>query len=510
MKRTMQRLLDRVGYYLTRSLANDLRAQRKSLLSRIAESEARLRERLDGAATKAHERTAKQQRALDELAREVSSLRAEMRLRAARPRATRGRAEGGPRIALSSSELPSPRSSTGQPGERPGKRLEPAPPKDSILSLSACSVCGEVEHTQVCEYNKLLLLDAGLDEEARVYNYAMCHGCGVVYARQRPSGPRYAYLLNRFEVTLGRVQDGGPRSGNIALSSGTLSDEEQRALRARVAKGVFVSEHQGLSRREFVPALLRDRMAAGVHVELLGSLLELKAPRVLELRPRLGSIGAALRRLYGADVYGMPLFDSQQFLIRETYGIHVDHKLDYDSFSIPYPGEFDLVIANHMFTHAVRPGEFLATVRQRLRRGGHLYLYNEPDELDFLENGKSMINSLNAFHLQAFDAPSITRALASSGFEPVFVTHQGGNVIALARAGTSGSEWPRMGRDERTRRVERYGRARDAAILRLPDPLRSLFVDEWDEIVERACATGLADFDASGRLRMVKPPAGSD
>jgi SAM-dependent methyltransferase len=310
------------------------------------------------------------------------------------------------------------------------------------------------------------------------------------------------------EVTLGRAQDGEARSGNIALSSGTLSDEEQRTLRTRVAKGVFVSEHQGLSRRDYVPALLRDRMSASVHVELLGSLLELKAPRVLELRPRLGSIGAALRRLYGADVYGMPLFDSQQFLIRETYGINVDHKLDYDSFSIPYPGEFDLVIANHMFTHAVRPGEFLATVRQRLRPGGHLYLYNEPDELDFLDNGKSMINSLNAFHLQAFDAPSITRALASSGFESVFVTHQGGNVIVLARAGTPTGEWPRMGRDERTRRVARYERARDAAILRLPGPLRSLFADEWDAIVERACATGLADFDASGHLRMVKPPAG--
>ena len=124
---------------------------------------------------------------------------------------------------------------------------------------------------------------------------------------------------------------------------------------------------------------------------------------MLEIRPRFGAIGAALRRLYGGETFALPLFEAQQVLVREAYGTCADYMLDYDSFQIPYTGCFDLIVANHLVTHAVRPGETLATIRQRLAPGGHLYLYNEPDEADFLETGKSIFNTLNAFHLQTFD-----------------------------------------------------------------------------------------------------------
>jgi SAM-dependent methyltransferase len=349
-----------------------------------------------------------------------------------------------------------------------------------------------------------VLLESGVDDDAAVYNYALCHDCGVVYARRRPVGARYEYLLERFEITLGRAQDGIQRPGHVALRSGELTEEEKAALRERVAKGVFVSEHAGLKRRDYLPALLQDRLANSVHVELIGSLLSPNAPRVLELRPRLGSIGAGLRRLYNADVYGMPLFDSQQFLIGETYGIPADHRVEYDHFCIPYEGQFDLVVANHMLTHSLRPREFLATVRERLKPGGHIYLYNEPDERDFLEGGKSMVNTLNAFHVQTFDGPSLVRALTANGFEAVFVTHHAGNLLALARACPSNGAWPHMTREERDHRVAAYQKARDAAILRLPERLRPLFANEWEAIVERSFAAGLIDYDEGGRLRIVK------
>jgi hypothetical protein len=61
-----------------------------------------------------------------------------------------------------------------------------------------------------------------------------------------------------------------------------------------------------------------------------------------------------------------------------------------------------------------------------------------------------------------------------------------------------------MDAGERERRVAAYQRARDAAILRLPDRLRPHFAGEWDAIVERSFAAGLVDFDEDGRLRMVK------
>ena len=174
---------------------------------------------------------------------------------------------------------------------------------------------------------------------------------------------------------------------------------------------------------------------------------------MLEIRPRFGAIGAALRRLYGGETFALPLFEAQQVLVREAYGTCADHLLDYDSFQIPYTGCFDLVVANHLLTHAVRPGETLATIRQRLSPGGHLYLYNEPDEADFLETGKSIFNTLNAFHLQTFDGAALARALQSAGFEPVYIGHHHDNCIALARVAPDGAAWDPISKKELARRV---------------------------------------------------------
>jgi SAM-dependent methyltransferase len=208
--------------------------------------------------------------------------------------------------------------------------------------------------------------------------------------------------------------------------------------------------------------------------------------------------------LYGGETFALPLFEAQQLLVREVYGTCAEHLLDYDAFSIPYSGNFDLVVANHLLTHAVHPQKTLATIRQRLGPGGHLYLYNEPDERDFLENGKSMFNTLNAFHLQTFDSASLARALQSAGFEPVYIGHYHDNGIALARVDDDGAAWDPPSKKELARRVAKYARARDLAILSLPERLRGLFASEWETVVQRAFAAKTIDFDGDGSLRLLK------
>jgi SAM-dependent methyltransferase len=284
-----------------------------------------------------------------------------------------------------------------------------------------------------------------------------------------------------------------------AFSSGSLTDADRRALHERVSKGVFVSEHLGLPKRDHLRDLLRDRLANSVHIEVLGSLLSLDRPRVLELRPRVGSIGAGLQRLYGADVYAMPLFDGQQFLVQETYRIPAEHKLEYDRFSIPYEGQFDLIVANHMVTHVLRPQDFFATLRGRLAPGGHVYFYNEPDESDFLDEEKSIINRLNAFHVQVFNGPSLTRALQASGFEPVFVAHHDRHLLALARSSVADVLPARMPAGERQRRIQAYQAARDLAILKLPAQLQVRFATEQEDVVRRAFDVGSTDRDVAAR-----------
>jgi SAM-dependent methyltransferase len=378
----------------------------------------------------------------------------------------------------------------------------PCPP-GPILTLHACPICGAAESTKVSRYNRFILFDRAPDAKAPVYNYSLCHSCGVVYAQQRPAGERYRWLLERFEETLGRTEAGAPRPGKFALSSSALGDEEREQLRRMVANGVFVSAHSGLTRKDYLPSLMNDRLASSMHVEILGSLLPLQSPRVLEIRSRLGSICAILQRLYGAECSAMALFENQRFLIHEVYGFPASCPIDFDAFDIPFEGRFDLVVSNHMLTHSVRPREFLATVRDRLVPGGYLYLYQEPMEGEFLDRGKSMFNTLNPFHLQTFNQPSAVRAIEANGFKVIFCAVRDDLFLALAQAiDPPNDHWERMSDSERSRRRSAYRVANDTAILRVPEHLRAPFAKDWDAIVERALGAGLATRASDGRIRV--------
>jgi SAM-dependent methyltransferase len=232
-------------------------------------------------------------------------------------------------------------------------------------------------------------------------------------------------------------------------------------------------------------------------------LLTLRGARVLEVRPRAGTILEGLRRHFGADVYAMPIWESQQFILRELYGIQASELIDFDDFSIPFDEPFDLIVCNHMFNHAVRLDRFLAEVRGALKPGGHLYLYNEIDDSEFLTSGQSMIATMNPLHLQACDRSSLVRALSASGFEPVFVKGLDRRNFCLMRR-VETPDWTPVSHADLKQRISRYQRARDRAVLRAPERLRGRFADVWSVTVERAVATGVARFDDGGTLRIVK------
>jgi SAM-dependent methyltransferase len=385
----------------------------------------------------------------------------------------------------------------------PSDAASPCPPAP-ILECTSCPMCGETERTLVSEFNRFVLYDDLPDEAAPVYNYSLCHGCAVVYATRRPAGLRYQWLFHHFEETLGRIPWAGA-IGKLTLSSFALSDADKAELRRRAGRGVFVSEHEGLSRKEYLPFLSADRLANSAHVELLGSLLDLREPRVLEIRSRAGSIGAALRRLYGADPYAMALFENQRFVIEEAYGIPTS-LVDFDHFTIPHAGPFDVIIANHMLTHAVRPRDFLAAVRERLRPGGHLYLYNEPDDAEYLSEGKSMFSTLNAFHLQTFDGKSLVRGLAANGFSVTFLTRFGGHFMCLARMDDDPGRRISIEPRELERRRNLYRQARDTAIVLVPLRLRARVAALWEGAVERALAAGTAEIGERGDVRVRRRP----
>ena len=378
----------------------------------------------------------------------------------------------------------------------------PDPEQREWLTLSECPACGSTEHTVVSPWNKLVLIDRIPDRGAARYDYSLCHSCGLVFAARRPCGERYRFLLSHFEdVTAKR---GGGAITNRVLNPRPLTDQDRAELRRLAARGVFVSDHLGVPGKEHLPALLRDRFENSLHTDVIGALLAPRAARVLEVRSRAGSILDGLRAAWGAEVYAMPIWESQQQLLREVYGIETSDLIDFDRFGIPFDGQFDLIICNHLITHAVRLGEFLAELRRKLKPGGHLYLHNEPDDAEFLAGTQSMLATLNPLHLQAFDQPSLVRALAANGFDTVFLKHQRNETLfCLARM----QETPRvvMTPHERTGRLDAYRRAFDRAVLKADDPTRARLSAEWPDVVADAVACGAAEFDERGRLRIVVP-----
>ena len=381
-----------------------------------------------------------------------------------------------------------------------GDQPAPDPEGREWLLLDACAACGSRERTLVNEFNKLIVLDKAPDETSARYDYAICHACGILYAARRPFGSRYRFLLENFGEVTAKV--GGDREiKNALLNPYPLSEDDREKLKRLASRGVFVSDHHGLASGQYLDGLLKDRFENSVHLDLIGSFLMPRRPRVLELRPRTGAISESLRRLFGAEVYVIPIWESQRFLLQEVYGIDSAGLVDYDRFDIPYEGTFDLIIGNHMFTHVIRPMDFFATLRQRLSPGGHIYFYNEPDDAEFLKGRQSMLATLNPLHMQAFDHKSLRRGLAANGFDVVFQKSRNLNHLVLARK--ADTTWTPMTDTERDRRIRAYRLARDRAILGLREELRARFADEWATVVERGVAEGIAEFDGSGRLRLV-------
>ena len=379
-------------------------------------------------------------------------------------------------------------------------QLNPDPDGLEWLALDACPMCGEPRRTIVNEWNKLVTMQKAPDADSARYNYAICHGCGTGYATRRPFGSRYGFLLANFgEVT--NKHDGAAEFTNPLLNPYPLTDTDREVLARRAARGVFVSEHLGLRSTEYLEGLLKDRLENSPHLDLIGALVEPRKARVLEIRPRTGMISEGLRRLFDADVHTMPIWESQQFLLKQVYGIDSFGLVDYDEFTIPDGGPFDLVICNHMLTHAVRPQRFFDEIRRTLKPGGHIYFYNEPDDAEFTRHNQSMIAALNPLHMQTFDLNSFVRCLAANGLEVVFHRRRELNHISLARRAPTTMQ--PIGSAERDNRIRAYRVARDRAILSLRGNMRARFAEEWPKIVERGVAEGLVEFDVDGKLRFV-------
>jgi SAM-dependent methyltransferase len=370
--------------------------------------------------------------------------------------------------------------------------------------VEACPVCGGAERTLVNPWNKFILIAKAPDETSARYDYSVCHACGVLIATRRPIGGRYQFLLAHFgEVVAKKGSKGSGEITNRLLNPYPLSDTDREELRRLAAHGVFVSDHLGLTGKQYLAPLLRDRLENSIHTDIIGSLIQPRGARVVEVRSRAGTILDGLRRAWGATVYAMPIWESQKLILQELLDITTSPLIDFEHFAIPFEGSFDLIVCNHMFTHAVRPRDFFAELRRKLNPGGHIYLYHEPDDVEFLGGNQSMFATLNPLHMQAFDQASLVRALAVNGFETVFMKGRNLHHLVLARLASTAPVMAPMTKKQRDARVDAYRQAYDRAVLGVDESLRPRLAGEWPAAVERAVASGVAEYDERGRLRLV-------
>ena len=357
----------------------------------------------------------------------------------------------------------------------------------------SCPLCGTRERTEVSPFNGLILLRSYHGADVARYAYALCHGCGLVYATRRPTGAAFVELLEGFDDNLGRVD-----RPNLGVVEGSLTEAEKGAIRARMRSGWRISEEHPPGEDDWWPMLRFDRLSSAQDLTLLASSVDLQGARVLDVRSNAGALLDSLRSWFGAEVFAMPSFEADGLVIEEYFGIPATRLIDYENFEIPYDGTFDVVLAKHMLTHALRPDAFLAEIRARLRPGGYLYLYTENDDREMWGNRKNLLGELKCFHFQNFDLAAFARVLRAQGFEPEWIMHLSrSSMSCLARLEPEAAFAP-IGEQELERRLDLYRQWYDLSVLSLPPEIsREPFAAELPAIEERALARG--DVSVSGK-----------
>lgn len=362
-----------------------------------------------------------------------------------------------------------------------------------MREVAACPACGAGARTLVMEHNGLVLLDYMRTSPLCRYDYALCHGCGLVYASRRPEGDELAFLYEHFDEFLGR------RTRKVA----DLSEQEKSDIRRRLKAGWLVSEEREPADSEWLPEVLNKRILSSYHVNLIAALTPLKGARVLELRSTTGFMLDICRKYLGAaEVYAMPMTARHQVIIEELNPMPCA-LVDFDELEIPFDGQFDLILARHMFTHMLYPERLWALLRERLRPGGRVYLFLENDDASMFARRKNLFGEMKCFHFQNFDLRVLARCLRCNQLEPEFIRHpfrgKSSELVCMARFDPEVRGTPISG-DELRDRAAMYERWRTWSIAAAPDAVQALYAGEMDAMVERAVNGGYATLDRSGRL----------
>jgi SAM-dependent methyltransferase len=226
-----------------------------------------------------------------------------------------------------------------------------------------------------------------VDRRLKRGRYSLCQACGTIFAARRPSpetAETYYELFPELEEKSHNVYP--PPSRN---SKGKI---------ARANEIIALLEDRGL---------LKPNMA------------------VLHIRSDVGAVLKTLRhRLPSATLHGLDYFNNNVRYLREE-GFDVA-KLSAAAIELPFGDSYDLVLANHHFTHALDPRGDLARLRKVLNPGGHVLFYSEVDHSVLFDPASALFSRIDVinYHKQLFVPETFDALLRNGGFNCQFLGRQ--------------------------------------------------------------------------------------
>ncbi len=141
---------------------------------------------------------------------------------------------------------------------------------------------------------------------------------------------------------------------------------------------------------------------------------------LLHIRCDFGSLAQELAKTSpGIKITGGDYFESNVRFARESGNLEDVYLLDPAGIETLPGKQFDIVVVNHMFTHAIDLQSDLKACLAMLKPGGTMFVYNEIDFMETVNPGGRYFRlaPVNNYHKQLFTPGSIRRFFEHAGLE---------------------------------------------------------------------------------------------
>ncbi len=262
-----------------------------------------------------------------------------------------------------------------------------------IVEVKHCYACGSAVFEaafamETSRHSSLMRVDAtGLSAAAQAAqktfakpSWKICCDCGLIFAGKRPSNESSEdWYLDLFKLSEERGYDVTPLPPDYILG------------KENSGKRLF----DLLSTNGLVP----------------------KGGSVLHIRCATGTFLREAQNQFQAEIAGTDFFAAGVAHANAVLGGNVVKQMAGPQPNNPFPDRrYDLIVSNHMITHAHDPATLVRHFREWLKPDGVLVVLNEPDHGQKLKSLKAYPRGINFFHKQLFSEATFRSAMAQWGF----------------------------------------------------------------------------------------------